>query len=195
MSARKNRRAKRKKKTQEDKIKKVKALLKPHPGKLSEPWFPGLDQKFWPKNILVQSVVQIFLSKSGLFCFSKTWYVIFRSDIIRTFKSSECSIDWRSKTDDWFPTTSVAVQCRHKKHWTHCCYCPPNVWYDRIAKLKTIKVHFHFLPFDLWWSFLTTRVIFLFLPFSDLQFSSLCLSLWYKTAKNVSYQNLKVHLK
>lgn len=37
MSARKNRRAKRKKKTQEDKIKKVKALLKPHPGKLSEP--------------------------------------------------------------------------------------------------------------------------------------------------------------
>ena len=32
MSARKNRRAKRKKKTQEDKIKKVKALLKPHPG-------------------------------------------------------------------------------------------------------------------------------------------------------------------
>ena len=47
MSARKNRRAKRKKKTQEDKIKKVKALLKPHPGKLSEPWFPGLDQTFW----------------------------------------------------------------------------------------------------------------------------------------------------
>ena len=138
---------------------------------------------------------RIFLAKSELFFFSKTWYVIFRSDIIRTFKSSECSIDWRSKTDDWFPTTSVAVQCRHKKHWTHCCYCPPNVWYDRIAKLKTIKVHFHFLPFDLWWSFLTTRVIFLFLPFSDLQFSSLCLSLWYKTAKNVSYQNLKVHLK
>ena len=181
MSARKNRRAKRKKKTQEDKIKKVKALLKPHPGKLSESWFPGLDRKIF--CCLCRTL------------FSKTWYVIFRSDIIRTFKSSECSIDWRSKTDDWFPTTSVAIQCRHKKHWTHCCYCPPNVWYDRIAKLKTIKVHFHFLPFDLWWSFLTTRVIFLFLPFSDLQFSSLCLSLWYKTAKNVSYQNLKVHLK
>ena len=48
MSARKNRRAKRKKKTQEDKIKKVKALLKPHPGKLSESWFPGLDRKFRP---------------------------------------------------------------------------------------------------------------------------------------------------
>ena len=36
MSARKNRRAKRKKKTQEDKIKKVKALLKPHPGQLTQ---------------------------------------------------------------------------------------------------------------------------------------------------------------
>ena len=34
MTARKNRRARRKKKTQEDKVKRVKALLKPHPGKI-----------------------------------------------------------------------------------------------------------------------------------------------------------------
>ena len=33
MSARRNRRAKKRKKTQEDKIKRAKALLQPHPGK------------------------------------------------------------------------------------------------------------------------------------------------------------------
>ena len=58
MSARKNRRAKRKKKTQEDKIKKVKALLKPHPGKLSESWFPGPD-----RNIFCGLVQTIFFEK------------------------------------------------------------------------------------------------------------------------------------
>ena len=151
MSARKNRRAKRKKKTQEDKIKKVKALLKPHPGKLSEPEpCPSVFTQTWSKirtgtNILVHSLVQKL----------QTWYVIFRSDIIRTFKSSKCSIDWRSKTDNWFSTTSVAVQCRHKKHWAHCCYCPPNVWYDRISKVKTIKVHFIFC-LSAWWLLFST---------------------------------------
>ena len=34
MSARRNRRAKKRKKTQEDKIKRAKALLQPHPGKI-----------------------------------------------------------------------------------------------------------------------------------------------------------------
>lgn len=80
MSARKNRRAKRKKKTQEDKIKKVKALLKPHPGKLSDP-------KPCP------STVPRTRSKIGPDSFCRKFYVIFRSDIIRTLKSSKCSID------------------------------------------------------------------------------------------------------
>ena len=37
MSARRNRRAKKRKKTQEDKIKRAKALLQPHPGKYKTP--------------------------------------------------------------------------------------------------------------------------------------------------------------